>query len=110
MASSGFLSHFDHSLLTTHYSLFARADCYKADMSRNPAPAVAPNPPSLVDALRAQARAAPDSGIVEVMNYGRAREGVIPLWAGEGDMSPPAFISEAATRSLAAGETFYTWQ
>src|SRR5947209_2825939 len=74
------------------------------------APAVAPNTPSLIDTLRAQARAAPDSGIVEVMNYGRAREGVIPLWAGEGDMPTPAFISEAATRSLAAGETFYTWQ
>jgi aspartate/methionine/tyrosine aminotransferase len=74
------------------------------------APAVAPTPASLLDALRAQARAAPDSGIVEVMNYGRSREGVIPLWAGEGDMPTPAFITEAATRSLAAGETFYTWQ
>jgi len=74
------------------------------------APAVAPNLDLLRDALRAQARAAPDSGIVEAMNYGRAREGVIPLWAGEGDMPTPAFITEAATRSLAAGETFYTWQ
>jgi len=74
------------------------------------APAVAPNLGTLRDALRAQARAAPDSGIVEVMNYGRAREGVIPLWAGEGDMPTPPFITEAATRSLAAGETFYTWQ
>jgi aspartate/methionine/tyrosine aminotransferase len=78
--------------------------------SRMIAPAVAPNILSLVDALRGEARAAPDSGIVEVMNYGRAREGVIPLWAGEGDMPTPAFIAEAATRSLAAGETFYTWQ
>jgi aspartate/methionine/tyrosine aminotransferase len=74
------------------------------------APAVATSPASLLDALRAQARAAPDSGIVEVMNYGRSREGVIPLWAGEGDMPTPAFIAEAATRSLVAGETFYTWQ
>jgi aspartate/methionine/tyrosine aminotransferase len=75
------------------------------------APAAQPHlPASLVDALRAQARAAPDSGIVEVMNYGRSREGVIPLWAGEGDMPTPPFITEAATRSLAAGETFYTWQ
>jgi aspartate/methionine/tyrosine aminotransferase len=75
------------------------------------APAAQPHQTaSLIDALRAQARAAPDSGIVEVMNYGRAREGVIPLWAGEGDMPTPPFIIEAATRSLAAGETFYTWQ
>ncbi len=34
----------------------------------------------------------------------------MPLWAGEGDLPTPAFIAEAATRSLAAGETFYTWQ
>src|SRR5207253_6754501 len=65
---------------------------------------------SLTDALRRAARAAPESGIVEVMNYGREREGLIPLWAGEGDLPTPAFICEAATRSLAAGETFYTWQ
>mgnify|MGYP000228642279 CR=1 FL=1 len=32
------------------------------------------------------------------------------LWVGEGDLSTPAFISDAAARSLAAGETFYTWQ
>src|SRR5262249_17437302 len=51
-----------------------------------------------------------ESGIVEVMNYGRRRDRVIPLWAGEGDMPTPAFIADAATRSLAAGETFYTWQ
>ncbi|QIB34490.1 pyridoxal phosphate-dependent aminotransferase [Ancylobacter pratisalsi] len=68
------------------------------------------NPPSLLDHVRPQALALPESGIVEVMNYGRQREGMIPLWAGEGDLPTPAFISEAATRSLAAGETFYTWQ
>jgi aspartate/methionine/tyrosine aminotransferase len=65
---------------------------------------------SLLDALRPEAAAAPPSGIVEVANYGRTREGLIPLWAGEGDEPTPAFITEAATRSLVAGETFYTWQ
>src|SRR5436305_9110140 len=65
---------------------------------------------SLIDALRHEAQVAPESGIVEVMNYGRRRGGVTPLWAGEGDLPTPAFICEAATRSLAAGETFYTWQ
>ena len=65
---------------------------------------------SLVGALTAPARAAPESGIVEAMNYGRRRGNVIPLWAGEGDMPTPSFICEAATRGLAAGETFYTWQ
>src|SRR6266571_5643407 len=74
-------------------------------------PAVQPNEQAtLLADLRAEARAAPESGIVEVMNYGRLREGMIPLWAGEGDLPTPTFISEAATRSLAAGETFYTWQ
>jgi len=64
----------------------------------------------LVAALRAEARNAPESGIVEVINYGRDREGLIPLWAGEGDLPTPQFICDAATRSLAAGETFYTYQ
>lgn len=65
---------------------------------------------NLLKALRAQARDAPDSGIVEIMKYGRQRGGVTPLWAGEGDTPTPPFIMEAATRALAAGETFYTWQ
>src|SRR5215212_1325264 len=60
--------------------------------------------------LRPEAAEAPASGIVEAMSYGRGRPGMIPLWAGEGDMPTPAFICAAATRSLAAGETFYTWQ
>src|SRR5215217_6022220 len=73
-------------------------------------PALKPNFASLAEALRDAAQAAPESGIVEAMNYGREREGLIPLWAGEGDLPTPAFICEAATRSLAAGETFYTYQ
>ena len=65
---------------------------------------------TLIQTLRAEARAAPESGIVAVVNHGRLREGLIPLWAGEGDLPTPAFISEAAARGLANGETFYTWQ
>src|SRR5882757_3642907 len=65
---------------------------------------------ALVSALRRGARDAPDSGIVEVFNYGRGREGLIPLWAGEGDLPTPQFIADATNRSLAAGETFYTYQ
>lgn len=60
--------------------------------------------------IRPEAAAAPESGIVTLMEYGRGREGLIPLWVGEGDLATPAFITEAATRSLAAGETFYTHQ
>lgn len=64
----------------------------------------------LIDTVRAEALAAPESGIVEVMNYGRDRPGMIPLWAGEGDLPTPDFIRAAAQASLDAGETGYTWQ
>jgi aspartate/methionine/tyrosine aminotransferase len=64
----------------------------------------------LLSALRPEAREAPESGIVEVFNYGRGREGLIPMWAGEGDLPTPDFIYEAAIRSLQEGETFYTAQ
>src|SRR4051794_31180378 len=72
--------------------------------------ALSPPSRSVIEALRREASGAPESGIVEAMNYGRERPGLIPLWAGEGDLPTPAFICEAATRSLAAGETFYTYQ
>lgn len=64
----------------------------------------------VIEALRAEARGAPPSGIVEVFHYGRDRGGIIPLWVGEGDLPTPNFIHEAATRSFAVGETFYTNQ
>lgn len=63
-----------------------------------------------IENLSRSALATPSSGIVGIMNYGRERPGLIPLWAGEGDLATPRFIADAATRSLAAGETFYTWQ
>jgi len=63
-----------------------------------------------VAALRAEARDAPESGIVEVFNYGRGRDGLIPLWVGEGDLPTPEFIADAAAKSLRDGETFYTYQ
>ncbi|MGO7423580.1 pyridoxal phosphate-dependent aminotransferase, partial [Rhizobium ruizarguesonis] len=40
----------------------------------------------------------------------RGREGLLPLWVGEGDLATPDFISRAAMDALASGETFYTWQ
>ncbi|HKA78644.1 MAG TPA: pyridoxal phosphate-dependent aminotransferase [Xanthobacteraceae bacterium] len=67
-------------------------------------------PESLLARLRRAARDTPESGIVEVMDYGRRQNGVMGLWAGEGDLATPAFITEAAAGALAAGETFYTWQ
>src|SRR5690606_20742358 len=65
---------------------------------------------NLVTGLRPEARDAPESGIVEVFNYGRGRDGLVPLWVGEGDLPTPAFFAGAAVRSLRAGETFYTYQ
>ncbi|MDX8452949.1 pyridoxal phosphate-dependent aminotransferase [Mesorhizobium sp. VK9D] len=65
---------------------------------------------TIIQTLRPEALAAPESGIVAVVNHGRLREGLIPLWAGEGDLPTPSFISDAAARGLANGETFYTWQ
>lgn len=60
--------------------------------------------------VSARSVAPPESGIIAVMNHGRLKDGLIPLWVGEGDLPTPAFICEAASRGLAAGETFYTWQ
>ncbi|MFC3206122.1 pyridoxal phosphate-dependent aminotransferase [Aquamicrobium soli] len=65
---------------------------------------------NLIETLRTEARAAPESGIVELANHGRDRKGLIPLWVGEGDMPTPSFITDAATAALAGGETFYTRQ
>jgi aspartate/methionine/tyrosine aminotransferase len=65
--------------------------------------------PSVLN-IRSEAEGAPTSGIVDVFNYGRNKPGLIPLWVGEGDLPTPAFIADAAARSLAAGETFYTYQ
>ena len=47
----------------------------------------------------------PQSGILRVFNHGARREGLIPLWAGEGDLPTPEFVCEAAHRSLLAGDT-----
>jgi aspartate/methionine/tyrosine aminotransferase len=60
--------------------------------------------------LRPEARQAPESGIVALANRGRLIPGVIPLWAGEGDLPTPSFICEPAVAALKRGETFYTWQ
>lgn len=65
----------------------------------------------LLASLRPEASGAPASGIVELAKYARnSGDDVIQLWVGEGDVPTPSFIYEAATRSLAAGETTYTWQ
>jgi aspartate/methionine/tyrosine aminotransferase len=65
---------------------------------------------SLIAELRPEARNAPESGIVEVMNHGRLKPGLDPALGRRGRSSDADFIVRAANASLAAGETFYTWQ
>lgn len=69
-----------------------------------------PEPAHFLSTLSAETRSVPESGIVELFNYGRGRQGLIPLWVGEGDMAAPGFVAEAASRSLIRGETFYSFQ
>jgi aspartate/methionine/tyrosine aminotransferase len=66
--------------------------------------------PDWLGLINPRMRAVEESGIVEVFNYGRDRQGLIPLWVGEGDLVTPEFICAAATQSFARGETFYTNQ
>ena len=49
----------------------------------------------------------PGSKIREVANAGMGRGDVLPFWFGESDETTPAFIRDAAVRSLRDGETFY---
>lgn len=60
--------------------------------------------------IRSQIADLPESGIIEVVNYGRRHDDLIRLWVGEGDLPTPEFICAAAAQSLRDGETFYTWQ
>jgi aspartate/methionine/tyrosine aminotransferase len=69
-----------------------------------------PSAPDWLGTINPQMQSVAESGIVEVFNYGRNRPGLIPLWVGEGDLATPHFVVEAASRSLANGETFYTYQ
>ena len=65
---------------------------------------------TLISSLSRRAQDAPESGIVEIINYGRDRDRLLPLWAGEGDLPTPQFIRDAAKAGLDNGETFYTHQ
>jgi len=65
---------------------------------------------SIFENLSLRAKQAPESGIVEVINHGWGKDGLIPLWAGEGDRPTPGFIIKAGSDALLAGETFYTLQ
>jgi len=59
-------------------------------------------------AARPAVRALMASQIREVANAGLGDPDVLPFWFGEPDEVTPAFICEAAARSLANWETFYS--
>jgi aspartate/methionine/tyrosine aminotransferase len=67
-------------------------------------------PDKLIAALTPAAQTEPDSGIVKAAMHGFGRPGIIPLWAGEGNLLTPEAFCRPAMESLAKGETFYTWQ
>ena len=48
-----------------------------------------------------------ESLIRQVANAGMGRSDVLKFWFGESDEATPAFIRDAAARSLGEGETFY---
>ena len=50
----------------------------------------------------------PASKIREVANAAMGRSDVLPFWFGESDETTPQFIRDAAVRSIAEGETFYS--
>ncbi len=58
--------------------------------------------------LRPEIEALETSGISQLFALGVDREGVIPLWFGEGDLPTPDFICATASQSLKAGNTFYS--
>jgi aspartate/methionine/tyrosine aminotransferase len=57
---------------------------------------------------RGAIRALRQSKIREVANAGMGRTDVLPFWFGEPDEVTPQFIRDAASESIAKGETFYS--
>ena len=58
--------------------------------------------------MRSAIHELPASKIREVANAGFGRTDVLPFWFGESDEPTPAFIRDAAVRSMQADETFYS--
>ena len=58
--------------------------------------------------MRAVIQQLPGSRIREVANAGIGRSDVLAFWFGESDEPTPQFVRDAASDSLARGETFYS--
>jgi aspartate aminotransferase len=59
---------------------------------------------------RADIRRIPLENISSLAKGAFGDPSIIPLWFGEGDVPAPAFIGEAMSRAIAAGQVFYTHQ
>src|ERR1700722_18386633 len=59
---------------------------------------------------RADLRRIPLENIAGLARGAFGDPSIIPLWFGEGDVPAPAFIGEAMSRAIAAGQVFYTHQ
>ncbi|MBK1667424.1 hypothetical protein CKO28_05190 [Rhodovibrio sodomensis] len=70
-----------------------------------PTESIAPQPPL---PLRPEVAELEPSKIVALWQQGFGRDDLIPLWVGEGDLTTPQVICDAATKALADGHTFYT--
>ena len=64
--------------------------------------------PNRLSAMRTLIDQLPASKIREVANAAMGRADVLAFWFGESDEPTPQFIRDAATRSIAEGETFYS--
>ncbi len=60
--------------------------------------------------VRADIRRIPLENIAGLAKDRFGDASIIPLWFGEGDVPAPAFIGEAMSRAIAAGQVFYTHQ
>jgi aspartate/methionine/tyrosine aminotransferase len=58
--------------------------------------------------MRQVIRELPGSKIREVANAAMGRSDVLAFWFGESDEVTPDFVRDAAVRSIAAGDTFYS--
>lgn len=63
-----------------------------------------------LSSLRGAVNSLSETDIVKVAKYGWGRQGLIPLWFGEGDVPTPTFISDVAHEAMTRGETFYSDQ
>ena len=72
-----------------------------------PSPRI-PSVPALDAVARASVRSLAASRIREIANVAMGDPDVLAFWFGEPDQATPAFIRDAATASLACGETFYS--